>query len=98
MLTGDLRRVLRDGTRQRQVLLVEPLSLVTRSPARRIGYAESLGFARVHEEAHRAHSHLIAVPPAPVRARVALVEAQPRRLAALPPERAEGVPDPAYLT
>ncbi|MEU4774307.1 AAA family ATPase [Micromonospora sp. NPDC023644] len=99
VLTEELRRVLRDGVYQRQVFLVEPLGFVTPSAARRIGYAESLAFARVHEEVYRAHGHrLIAVPPAPVRARVALVEAHLRHLADLPSERAEGVPDPDYLT
>ncbi|MEW2379094.1 AAA family ATPase [Micromonospora sp. NPDC047812] len=42
----------------------EPWRKVTPSAARRIGYAESLAFARVHEEVYRAHGHrLIAVPP-----------------------------------
>ncbi|MEU4777269.1 AAA family ATPase [Micromonospora sp. NPDC023633] len=96
VLTEELQWVLRDGAYQRQVFLVEPLGFVTPSAARRIGYAESLAFARVHEEVYRAHGHhLIAVPPAPVRVRVALVEAHLRRLAELP---SEGVPDPAYLT
>ncbi|MFY1593827.1 AAA family ATPase [Micromonospora sp. WMMD737] len=99
VLTEEVRRVLRDGAYQRQVFLVEPLGFVTPSAARRIGYAESLVFARVHEEVYRAHGHrLIAVPPAPVRARVALVEAHLRRLADLPSDGAEGGPDPVYLT
>ncbi|WP_247686532.1 hypothetical protein [Micromonospora sp. C31] len=96
---AGLQRERRDCAYQRQVFLVEPLGFVTPSAARRIGYAESLAFARVHEEVYRAHGRrLIAAPPAPVRARVALTEAHLRGLADPPAERAEGVPDPADLT
>ncbi|MER6757316.1 AAA family ATPase [Micromonospora echinofusca] len=99
VLVEEVRRVLRDGAYERPVFLVQPLGFVTPSAARRIGYAESLAFARVHEEIYRAHGHrLIPVPRAPVRVRVALVETHLRHLAVLPPDRAEGVPDPAYLT
>ncbi|MGN9768879.1 AAA family ATPase [Micromonospora sp. SD12] len=99
VLVEEVQRVLRDGAYERPVFLVQPLGFVTPSAARRIGYAESLAFARVHEEIYHAHGHrLIAVPPAPVRARVALVEKHLRHLAGLPPDRAEGVPDPFYLT
>ncbi|MER7417092.1 AAA family ATPase [Micromonospora peucetia] len=98
-LIDEVEQVLRDGAYQRQVFMVQPLGFVTATDARRISYAESLAFARVHEEVYRRHGHrLIVVPPAPVRTRVALVEAHLRRLAVLPSDGAEGVPDPAYLT
>ncbi|MEU9508761.1 AAA family ATPase [Micromonospora sp. NPDC048170] len=98
-LVGEIEQVLREGAYQRQVFLVQPLGFVTATDARRISYAESLAFARVHEEIYRRHGHhLIVVPPAPVRTRVTLVEAHLRRLADLPPDGAEGVPDPAYFT
>ncbi|MFG3418053.1 AAA family ATPase [Micromonospora sp. NPDC048063] len=84
-LAAEVERVLREGAYQRPVFLVEPLGFVTRTAARRIDYAESLAFARVHEQVYREHGHeLIAVPPAPVAARVALAEAHLRRLAGLP--------------
>ncbi|MFG1780170.1 AAA family ATPase [Micromonospora sp. NPDC049048] len=99
VLVEEVERVLRDGTYQREVFLVQPLGFVTATAARRIGYAESLAFARVHEEVYRAHGHrLVVVPPAPVRTRVALVEAHLRRFVGLPSDPAEGVPDPIYLT
>jgi predicted ATPase len=98
-LAAEVARVLRAGAYQRPVFLVEPLGFVTRTAARRIGYAESLAFARVHEQVYRAHGHeFIAVPPGPVELRVALVEAHLRRLADLPSDRCEGGPDPRYLT
>lgn len=85
-LAAEVERVLREGAYQRPVFLVEPLGFVTRTAARRIDYAESLAFARVHEQVYREHGHeLVAVPPAPVAERVALVEAHLRRLVGLPP-------------
>ncbi|MGW4501303.1 AAA family ATPase [Micromonospora sp. NPDC004336] len=99
VLAGEVARALREGVYQRPVFLVEPLGFVTRTAARRIGYAESLAFARVHEEVYRAHGHeLVVVPPGPVAVRVALVEARLRRFANLPPDRCEGGADPDYLT
>ncbi|MEU6077809.1 AAA family ATPase [Micromonospora sp. NPDC047074] len=82
VLTDEVVRVLRDGAYQRQVFLVRPLGFVTPTAARRISYADSLEFARVHEQIYRAHGcELIVVPAAPVHVRVALVEAHLRRLA-----------------
>ncbi|SCL72838.1 Predicted ATPase [Micromonospora citrea] len=90
-LVAEVTRVLREGVYQRQVFLVEPLGFVTRTAARRIGYAGSLAFARVHEEIYRAHGHeLVVVPPGPVPVRVALLEAHLRRLASLPSDPCEG--------
>ncbi|MER7335268.1 MULTISPECIES: AAA family ATPase [unclassified Micromonospora] len=84
-LAAEVERVLREGAYQRPVFLVEPLGFVTRTAARRIDYAESLVFGRVHEQVYRDHGHeIVAVPPAPLAARVALVEAHLRRLADLP--------------
>jgi predicted ATPase len=99
VLAAEITRALRTGAYQRPAFLVEPLGFVRRTAARRIGYAESLAFARVHEEVYRAHGHqLIAVPPGPVELRVALVQAHLERLADLPADRCEGGPDPSYLT
>ncbi|MEV4465603.1 AAA family ATPase [Micromonospora echinofusca] len=99
VLVEEVQRVLRDGAYERPIFLVQPLGFVTPSAARRKGYAESLTFARVHEEIYRAHGHrLIPVPPAPVQVRVALVETHLRHLAGLLSERTEGVSDPVYLT
>ncbi|MCX4391067.1 AAA family ATPase [Micromonospora peucetia] len=99
VLNDEIERVLREGAYQRQVFMVQPLGFVTPTAARRISYRDSLAFADVHEQVYRAHGHeLIVLPAAPVRVRVALVEEHLRRLADLPPDEAEGGPDPAYLT
>ncbi|MFG1649929.1 AAA family ATPase [Micromonospora sp. NPDC049275] len=63
------------GTYQPLVFLIAPLGFIRRTAARRISYAESLAFARVHQEVYEAYGHrLMDVPPGPVWERVALIE------------------------
>ncbi|MCM0676904.1 AAA family ATPase [Micromonospora phytophila] len=98
-LAAEVDRARRQGIYQRQVFLVQPLGFVTPSAARRIGYAESLEFARVHEQVYREHGHeLVSVPAGPVPARVALVQAHLRRLTGPPVPGGEGGPGPLYFT
>ncbi|MCO1593550.1 AAA family ATPase [Micromonospora sp. RHAY321] len=74
-LAAELERISRQGTYQEAVFLIGPLGFVTHTAARRIGYAESLVFAQVHEQVYEAYGHrLVDVPAGPVRERVAVVE------------------------
>ncbi|MEH1168522.1 AAA family ATPase [Micromonospora sp. CPCC 205539] len=74
-LAGEVDRVTRAGIYQDPVFLIGPLGFVTPTAARRIGYAESLIFAQVHERVYEAYGHrLVDVPAGPVPERVALIE------------------------
>ncbi|SIM73174.1 AAA family ATPase [Micromonospora cremea] len=74
-LAAELDRIVRQEVYQRLVFLIGPLGFVTRTAARRIDYAESLTFARVHEQVYAAYGHrLLDVPAGPVHERVALIE------------------------
>ncbi|MBM0231082.1 AAA family ATPase [Micromonospora sp. STR1_7] len=74
-LAAEVERAVRERTYQRLVFLISPLGFVERTAVRRIGYAESLAFARVHEEVYEAYGfHLVHVPARPVAERVTLVE------------------------
>jgi len=74
-LAAELGRITRQGIYQQAVFLIGPLGFVTRTAARRIGYAESLAFAQVHERVYEAYGHrLVDVPAGPVRERIALIE------------------------
>jgi predicted ATPase len=74
-LAAELDRITTEATYQRTVFLIGPLGFVTRTAARRIGYAESLAFARVHERVYAECGHrLVDVPAGTVSERVALVE------------------------
>ena len=74
-LAAELDRIASQGIYQRLVFLIGPLGFVTRTAARRIDYAESLAFARVHERVYEAYGHrLVDVPAGPVSERVALIE------------------------
>ncbi|MET7394819.1 AAA family ATPase [Dactylosporangium sp. NPDC005572] len=58
----------------RRVLLVRPIGFVTRTAARRISYADSLHFERIHQQVYREQGYeLVDVPPGPPAERVALV-------------------------
>ncbi|MFG1869508.1 AAA family ATPase [Micromonospora arborensis] len=74
-LATEIERITSEGTYQPLVFLVAPLGFLRRTAARRISYAESLTFARVHQQVYEAYGHrLVDVPPGPVRERVALIE------------------------
>ncbi|KAB1941499.1 AAA family ATPase [Micromonospora sp. ALFpr18c] len=74
-LAAEVDRIARQRIYQRTVFLVSPLGFITRTAARRISYAESLAFARVHEQVYEAYGHhLVHVPAGPVPQRVALIE------------------------
>ncbi|SCF19822.1 AAA family ATPase [Micromonospora mirobrigensis] len=81
-LAAELVRIRREAVYDRRVFLVEPIGFVAPTAARRIGYAESLAFARVHEQVYVEHGHLLVpVPPGTVAERADLVEWHLRRWA-----------------
>ena len=64
------------GKFERTAFLVRNLGFVEPTAARRISFADSLVFERIHEEVYRELGFtLVEVPPAPVAERVALIEA-----------------------
>ncbi|WP_233579213.1 AAA family ATPase [Micromonospora sp. BL4] len=74
-LAVELDRIVRQRSYQRLVFLIGPLGFVTRTAARQIDYAESLAFARVHEQVYAAYGHrLVDVPAGPVHERITLIE------------------------
>ncbi|MEV7328104.1 AAA family ATPase [Micromonospora sp. NPDC093244] len=79
-LTAEVDRITRQRTYERTVFLVGPLGFIHHTAARRISYAESLAFARVHEQVYEAHGHhLVHVPVGTVAQRVALIESHVSR-------------------
>ncbi|MGC4748060.1 AAA family ATPase [Micromonospora sp. DT201] len=74
-LAAEIDQITSTGTYQPLVFLTAPLGFIRRTAARRISYADSLVFARVHQEVYEAYGHrLVDVPAGPVRERVALIE------------------------
>jgi predicted ATPase len=66
-LSRAVERVVREHVYEPAVFLVRPIGFVTPTAARRIGYAESLGFEAVHEQVYREHGfELVDVPAGPV--------------------------------
>lgn len=73
-LAAELDRIARDRVYQRQVFFLRNLGFVTPTAARRISFADSLAFERVHEESYRALGYeLVDVPAGPVADRVAAI-------------------------
>jgi predicted ATPase len=74
LLAGEADRVVRERVYEQQVFLVRPLGFVPPTDARRISYAESLRFERIHEDVYRDHGYeLVTVPPVSVEERARLV-------------------------
>jgi predicted ATPase len=74
-LAREVDRVLAAGVYQTRVFFVHLLGFVTPTAARRITLEQSVGFARLHEEAYREHGFtLVDVPAGTVAQRVELVE------------------------
>ncbi|MCC9306593.1 AAA family ATPase [Kitasatospora sp. RB6PN24] len=75
-LRAELDRVISAEVYQPTAFFVRNLGFCEPTPARRIGFAESLEFERRHEESYRAFGFtLFEVPAGPLPERVALVEA-----------------------
>jgi predicted ATPase len=76
LLAGEMDRVLRAQLYAQSVLLVRSFGFIEPTPARRISYAESLAFERVHETVYHEYGFdLVDIPPGRVTDRADAVEA-----------------------
>lgn len=76
VLAREVDRALREQVYERAVFFVRPLGFIEPTAARRIGYADSLAFERVHEVIYREHGFaLVDVPAGSLDDRVVIVEA-----------------------
>jgi len=74
-LAREVDRVVREGIYQPRVFFVHLLGFVTPTAARRITFAQSVGFERFHQQAYRAHGYeLVDVPAGTVAERAELVD------------------------
>ena len=74
-LAAEIDRVQGEGIYERQVFLVQPIGFVEATAARRISFAESLVFARIHEEVYQEHGYeLVGIPAADAPARASMIE------------------------
>jgi predicted ATPase len=75
-LAAEVERVLTGRVYERNVFFVRNQGFVTPTAARRIGFADSLRFERVHEQVYAELGfRLTEVPPGPVPGRAALIAA-----------------------
>lgn len=75
LLAGQASRMLSQDVHARSALFVCPLGFIEPTAARRISYAESLAFERVHEDVYREHGFdLVDIPPGPLTDRADLAE------------------------
>lgn len=74
-LTREVDRVVTEGVYQPTVFFIRNQGSVQPTAARRISFADSLGFERLHEQVYRDLGfRLVDVPAGPLRDRVALIE------------------------
>ena len=75
MLTREVDRVLSEGRYGRVAFFIRNQGFVRATAARRISFADSLAFERVHEEIYRGLGFRITdIPAGPLAERVALIE------------------------
>jgi predicted ATPase len=85
-LSAEIDRITGEGIYERQVFFVRNIGFCEPTGARRISFAESLVFERMHEESYRAFGYeLVEVPAGEVADRAALVRNAISRLAGLVP-------------
>jgi predicted ATPase len=73
-LAGEVDRVLREQVFEQEVFLIRPIGFVERTAARRISYADSLVFERLHEVVYREHGfEIFDVPPADAASRAVMI-------------------------
>lgn len=74
VLAAELDRITRERIYEQRVFFVRNLGFVEPTAARRISFADSLEFERVHEESYRAFGYdLIDIPAAPLPDRVTAI-------------------------
>lgn len=75
ILNDEIARVVKDKIFEQDVFLLRPLGFVTATAARRISYADSLEFERIHEATYREHGfRLVDIAPGDVPTRATAVE------------------------
>ena len=75
-LRAEVEQIQSRGGYDRRVFFIENQGFVTPTDARRISFADSLVFERLHAETYRRFGYtLVAVPPGPLAERAAQVEA-----------------------
>jgi predicted ATPase len=75
LLARELDRVMADGSYDKAVFFIRNQGFVQATEARRISFADSLRFERIHEQAYRDLGfQLIDIPAGPLPDRVALIE------------------------
>jgi predicted ATPase len=75
VLASEVDRILREGIYQRQVFVIRLLGSVAPTAVRRISYAESVRFGRLHERVYRTHGYeLVDVPAGTVAERAELID------------------------
>jgi predicted ATPase len=75
LLAREVERVMADGWYERAVFFIRNQGFVEATAARRISFADSLRFERIHEQAYRDLGfRLIDIPAGPLAERVALIE------------------------
>ncbi len=75
LLAREVDRVMTEGSYERAVFFIRNQGFVEATAARRISFADSLRFERIHEQAYRDLGFcLIDIPAGPLAERVALVE------------------------
>jgi predicted ATPase len=95
VLAVELDRIARENVYERRVFFVRSIGFVQPTVARRITYAESLDFERIHLETYRDLGYdIVDVEPGPVAARLEVVE-NVLRTAPITPPPAQGCPAPA---
>ncbi|MEN3360939.1 MAG: hypothetical protein V7637_4921 [Mycobacteriales bacterium] len=73
-LAAEVDRITRERTYQRQVFFIRNIGFCEPTAARRITFADSLRFERIHEETYRAFGYeLIDIPAGPLADRVAAI-------------------------
>jgi predicted ATPase len=74
LLAAEVARVTRERTFRAPVFLLAPIGFVERTAARRISYADSLAFGRLHEQVYAEHGfEILSVPAGPVAQRAAVI-------------------------
>jgi len=73
-LTREVDRIVAEGTYAKTVFFIRNQGFVTATAARRISFADSLAFERLHEQAYRDLGfQLVDVPAGPLADRVAMI-------------------------
>jgi predicted ATPase len=82
-LARELERIQTESIFQKRVFFIRSLGFITPTPARRITFAESLHFERVHEETYRNLNYeIVPIEPGGLSERVAAIKSAIRALKA----------------